>query len=99
MSKTMSKKDQKVIQEAEEIIAEVKQNGLKDGALIVLRATDKDGATSLDRAVMGKTVPTLATLCSALIDVCDTSGYPLTRAVSTLLRWLDKEGGRYDETL
>ena len=30
MSKTMSKKDQKAIQKAEEIIAEVEQNGLKD---------------------------------------------------------------------
>ena len=99
MSKAMSKKDRKTIQEAEEIIAEVKQNGLKDGALIVLRFTDEDGDTNLDRMVLGKTVPTLAALCSVLIDVCDTSGYPLTRAVITLLRWLDKEGGRYDETL
>lgn len=99
MSKTMSKKDQKAIQKAEKIIAEVKQNGLKDGALIVLRLTDEDGDSSLDMTGMGKTVPALAALCSALADACDTSGYPLTRVVSVLLRWLDKEGQRYDETL
>ena len=99
MSKAMSKKDRKAIQKAEEIIAEVKQNGLEDGALIVLRLPDEDGDNNLDIVALGKTIPALAALCSALIDVCDTSGYPLTRAVSTLLRWLDKEGGRYDETL
>ena len=85
MSKTMSKKDRKTIQEAEEIIAEVKQNGLEGGALIVLYATDEDGDISLDRVVMGKTTPTLATLCYALADACKTSGIPLTRVVSVLL--------------
>ena len=99
MSKTMRKKDQKAIQEAEEIIAEVKQNGLKDGALIVLYATGEDGGNNLDTVALGKTTPALAALGSALIEVCETSGYPLTRAVSMLLRCLDKERGRYDETL
>ena len=86
MSETMSKKDQKAIQKAEEIIAEVKQNGLKGGALIVLRATDEDGDSSLDGVVMGKTVPALAALRSALIEVCETSGMPLTHVVSLLLK-------------
>lgn len=86
MLKTMSKKDQKAIQKAEEIIAEVKQNGLKDGALIVLYATDEDSDTSLDRMVMGEAAPTLATLCSALVEVCETSGMPLTHVVSLLLK-------------
>ena len=99
MSKTMSKKYRKTIQEAEEIIAEVKQNGLKGGALIVLYATGEDGGNNLDTVALGKTTPALAALGSALIEVCETSGYPLTRAVSTLLRWLDKEGQRYNETL
>lgn len=94
MSKTMSKKDQKVIQKAEEIIAEVKQNGLKDGALIVLRATDEDGNTTLDRMITGKAAHALAALCSALIEVCETSGMPLTHVVSLL----KKKGGK-DETL
>ena len=74
MSETMSEKDRKTIQEAEEIIAEVKQNGLKDGALIVLRATDEDGDISLDKVVMGEATPTLATLCSALTGACKASG-------------------------
>ena len=86
MSKTMSKKDQKAIQEAERIIAEVKQNGSKDGALIVLYATDEDGGISLDRVVMGKAASALAALCSALIEVCETSGMPLTHVVSLLLK-------------
>ena len=85
MSETMNKKDQKAIQKAEEIIAEVKQNGLRGGALIVLYATDEDGDTSLDRMVVGKTAPTLAALCSALIEVCKASGMPLTRVVGMLL--------------
>lgn len=85
MSKTMSKKDQKAIQKAEEIIAEVEQNGLKDGALIVLRATDEDGNTTLDRMIMGEAAPTLATLCSALADACKASGVPLTRVIGVLL--------------
>lgn len=85
MSKTMSKKDQKIIQKAEGIIAEVKQNGLRDGALIVLRATDEDGDTSLDRMVVGKTAPIIAALEAALVEVCKTSGIPLTRAVGVLL--------------
>ena len=99
MSKTMSRKDRKTIQKAEEIIAEVKQNGLKDGALIVLRATDEDGDISLNRMIMGKTNPTLATLCYVLTDTCKAFGVPLTRVIGVLLRWLDKEGGRYDETI
>lgn len=86
MSKTMSKKDQKAIQKAEEIIAEVEQNGLKDGALIVLRATDEDGNTTLDRMITGKTAPIIAALCSALIEVCETSGMPLTYVASLLLK-------------
>ena len=81
----MSEKDQKAIQKAEEIIAEVKQNGLKDGALIVLYATDEDGDISLDRVVMGEPAPTLATLCSALADACKASGVPLTRVIGVLL--------------
>lgn len=81
----MSKKDQKAIQRAEEIIAEVKQNGLKGGALIVLRATDEDGNTTLDRMITGKTAPIIAALEAALIEVCKTSGIPLTRAVGVLL--------------
>ena len=85
MSKIMSKEDQKAIQRAEEIVAEVEQNGLKGGALIVLRATDEDGDTSLDRMVMGEPAPTLATLCSALIDACKASGVPLTRVIGVLL--------------
>ena len=85
MSKTMSKEDQKAIKRAEEIVAEGKQNGLKGGALIVLRATDGDGDTSLDGMVMGKTPPTLAALCSALIEVCKASGVPLTRVIGVLL--------------
>ena len=85
MLKTMSKKDQKAIQKAEKIIAEVKQNGLKDGALIVLYATDEDGDTNLDRMIMGKTAPIIAALEAALIEVCKTSGIPLTRAVGVLL--------------
>ena len=84
MSKTMSKKDRKTIQEAEEIIAEVKQNGLKDGALIVLRATDEDDDNFLHIVALGKTVPTVAALGSALLDVCDTFEYPLTRAIKIL---------------
>lgn len=84
MSKTMSKKDRETIQEAEEIIAEVKQNGLKDGALIVLRATDEDDDNALHIAVLGKTVPTVAALGSALLDVCDTLGYPLTCTIEIL---------------
>ena len=85
MSETMSKKDQKAIQEAEKIIAKAKQNGLKDSALIVLYATDKDGDISLDRAVEGMALHALAALCSALIEVCKTSRVPLTRVVSSLL--------------
>ena len=85
MSKTMSKKDRKTIQKAEEIIAEVKQNGLKGGTLIVLRATNEDDDISLDKVVIGKTTPTLAALCYVLTKVCKTSGVPLTRVVSMLL--------------
>lgn len=85
MSETMSKKDQKAIRKAEEIIAEAKQNGLKDDALIVLYATDKDGDISLDRMVKGRAPHALAALCSALIEVCEASGMPLTRVVSFLL--------------
>lgn len=84
MSKTMSRKDRKIIQEAEEIIAEVKQNGLKDGALIVLRATCEDDDKDLHVVALGKTVPTVAALGSALVDVCDTFEYPLTRAIKLL---------------
>lgn len=64
-------------------------------ALIVLIAC----SILIDKWYDDEAKTALAALCSALIDVCDASGYPLTRAVSTLLRWLDKEGGRYDETL
>ena len=85
MSKAMSKKEQKAIQKAEEIIAEVKQNGLKDGALIVLYATDEDGDISLDKVVLGKTVPALATLCYVLTEACKASGVPLTRVIGLLL--------------
>lgn len=85
MGETMSKEDQKAIQKAEEIIAKVKQNGLKDGTLIVLYATDEDDSISLDRVVMGKTAPTLAVLCYVLEDVCKASGVPLTRVVGMLL--------------
>ena len=86
MSKTMSEKDQKAIQKAEEIIAEVKQNGLKNGALIVLRATDEDGDFSLDRMVAGKTAPTFTALEVALVEVCKASGVPLTRVIGVLLK-------------
>lgn len=86
MSKTMSKKDQKAIQKAEEIIAEVEQNGLKGGALIVLRATDEDGNTTLDRMITGRAVPTIAALEIALVEVCKASGIPLTRIIGSLLK-------------
>ena len=86
MSETMSKKDQKAIQKAEEIIAEVKQNGLKDGALIVLYATDEDGDITLDRMIMGRAASALSALCSALIEICETSGMPLTYVASLLLK-------------
>ena len=85
MNETMSEEDQKTIQRAEEVIAEVKQNGLKDGTLIVLRATDEDGDSSLDRMIVGKPAPTLAALCYALIGACKASGVSLTRVVSLLL--------------
>lgn len=85
MSKIMSKKGRKTIQEAEEIIAEVKQNGLKDGALIVLRATDEDDDNALHIVALGKTVPTVAALGSALLEACKASGMPLTRVVGMLL--------------
>lgn len=85
MSKTMSKKDQKAIQKAEGIIAKVKQNWSKDGALIVLYATDEDGDINLDRVVMGDTDSVLATLCYTLAGACKASGVPLTRVVSVLL--------------
>lgn len=84
MSKTMSKKDQKAIQEAEKVIAEAKQNGLKDGALIVLRATGEDDGNAIHLVALGKTVPTVAALGTALVDVCDTFEYPLTRAIKLL---------------
>ena len=85
MSKIMSEKDQKAIQKAEEIIAEVKQNGLKGGALVVLRATNEGDDTSLNRMVVGEVTPTLTALCFALVEVCKTYGFPLTRVASCLL--------------
>lgn len=86
MSKPMSKKDQNAIQKAEEIIAEVKQNGLKNGTLIVLRATDEGDSATLDHMIVGKAFPTIAALEVALVEVCKTSGIPLTRIIGSLLK-------------
>lgn len=85
MSETMSKKDQKAIRKAEEIIAEAKQNGLKDGALIVLRTVDRDDTIGLNTIVLGDTASALSALEATLVEVCKTSGFPLTRVISALL--------------
>lgn len=85
MSKTMSKKDQKVIQKAEKVIAEVKQNGLKDGALIVLRTIHESENIGLDTNVLGNTASAIAALEVALVEVCKTSGTPLIRVIGSLL--------------
>lgn len=88
MSKITNKEKQKqrAIQGAERIIAEAKQTGLEGGAFIVLRTVHEDGNIDLDTIVLGDTAPVLAALETMLVEVCNTSGVPLTHVVSSLLK-------------
>lgn len=86
MSKTTSKKVQKKIQKAEKAIEDVKQNGLGDGALIVLRAIHEGDNNDLGMLVLGDTASAISALEATLVEVCETSGFPLTRVIGTLLK-------------
>lgn len=86
MSKTISKKYQKKIQKAEKVIEDVKQNGLGDGALIVLRTIHEGDNIGLDTIALGDTASAIAALQDTLVEVCEASGFPLTRVIGALLK-------------
>lgn len=99
MSKAMNKKCQKVIRNMEKTIAEVKQNGLGDGALIILRVPHEDADTSLEMLILGEPTSAIAALGTALAKACSISKIPLFRVIHLLLKNQGTKKGDEDETL
>lgn len=99
MSKAINKKCQKVIRDMEKTIAEVKQNDLGDGALIVLKVPHENADTSPEMLILGEPTPTIAALGTALAEACSISKIPLSHVVHTLLKNCEIAKGDEDETL
>ena len=99
MSKAINKKCQKVIRNMEKTIAEVKQNGLGDGALIILRVPHEDADTSLEMLILGEPTSAISALGTALAAACDTAKLPLFRVIHLLLKNQEINKGDQDETL